>query len=238
MKSLVRVLPSLITFLCLSSFLSPQQTIDRLSAQMTTRQVQQGKSVTIKGELFYQRNGNMVTRFSYPKEVIILANKLGETRIYDPKANSVMRLQNAMFGTQTTQLAYFLTANTTDMGLNNIGFVQEKVSNNKGLLVTDWKPKTTDKKALIQRVRVVYNGTNPIYMHYADADQKIIRKVYYSGYQTIGSRPFPTSTTEITYEKGDSTVSKTTYANFQVNQQANSPYFNYTIPASAKIHQQ
>ncbi|WP_234733028.1 LolA family protein [Tellurirhabdus bombi] len=237
MKSLVRALPSLITFICLSSFLSPLQTIDRLSAQMTTRQVQQGKSVTIKGELFYQRNGNMITHFSYPKEVIILANKLGETRIYDPKANAVMRFQNAMFGTQTTQLAYFLTGSTADMGLNNIGFVQEKVSNNKGLLVTDWKPKVADKKTLIQRVRVVYNGTNPIYMHYTDANQKIIRKVYYSGYQTVGERPFPTSTTEIMYEKGDSTVSKTTYSNFQVNQQANSSYFNYTIPASAKIQQ-
>ncbi|WP_266364548.1 LolA family protein [Tellurirhabdus rosea] len=232
---LVKGIFSTILFFSLSSFFSPSQTIERLAVQLTTRQVAQGKSVTIRGELFYQRSGDLVTHFTYPKEMVILANKFGETRIYDPKANAVMRVQNAMFGTQTTQLSYFLSGATADMGLSQIGFVQKKTSTAKGLLVTDWKPKTADKKALIQRVRVVYNGLNPIYMHYTDGGGKVIRKVYYSGYQNLGARPFPTATTEIMYDKGDSTVSKTTYTDFRLNQQANSPYFTYRIPANAQV---
>jgi len=216
---------------------APQQSVEKLSARMTSRQVQQGKSVTIQGEVFYQRNGNLLTRFSFPKELIILSNKLGETRIYDPKQNSVMRIQNALFSTQTTQLAYFLNGSTADMGLTSIGYVQDRAGNERNLYVTEWKLKQADKKALIQRVKVVYNGTSPIYMHYTDAAGKVLRKVYYSGYQTIGDRPFPTQTTEIVYDKGDSTVSRTSYTDFRVNQQASSQYFSFTIPANANVQQ-
>lgn len=224
--------------LCLvgsGGFLFPVQTIDRLTARMTSRQVSQGKSVTLRGELFYQRNGNMLTRLTYPKELIILANRLGETRVYDPGQNTVILYQNPLFSTQTTQLAVFLTGNATDMGLTHIGYVQKKTSYAKNLFVTDWALKQPDKKALIQRVRLVYSGSDPIYMHYTDGNDRILRKVFYANYQTIGARRFPTSTTDIVYEKGDSSVTKTTYGDFRLNQQAQSPYFQYGIPANAKI---
>ncbi len=209
--------------------------IERLSASVTTRQVQQGKSVTIRGEVYYQRNGNMVTHFSFPKEVVILANKLGETRIYDPRVNEVVRSQNAAFSTQTTQLVFFLTGATTDMGLIQLGFVPDKTTNQGKRLITEWKLKATDKKQLIQRVKIVYEQATPIYMHYADGAGQIVRKVFYSNYLPIEGRPFPATTTEIIYQDRDSTVSRTTYGNFQLNGQATSPYFDYTIPANAKI---
>lgn len=215
----------------------PHQTIERLSATITTRQVQQGKSVTIRGEVYYQRNGNMVTHFSFPREVVIMANKLGETRIYDPRRNTVIRYQNETFSTQTTQLAFFLNGTTADMGLIQLGFVQDKTSSNGKLLVTDWRLKTPNQKALIQRVRIVYDRANPIYMHYADGAGTIIRKVFYYGYQPIEGHPFPATTTEIMYQGRDSTVSKTVYTDFRLNAAATSPYFEYTIPANAKIDQ-
>lgn len=223
---------SLLLSSCL--FLSPQ-TIERLSATVTTRQVQQGKSVTVRGEVFYQQNGNMVTHFTFPREVVILANKLGETRIYDPRQNTVIRTQNEAFSTQTTQLAFFLNGTTSDMGLIQLGFVQDKTNNTGKLLVTEWRLKTPDKKSPIQRVKIVYDRANPIYMHYADGAGKLIRKVFYYGYQPIEGRPFPATTTEIVYQERDSTVSKTVYADFRLNGAATSPYFEYTIPASAKV---
>ncbi len=216
-----------------SLFISPQA-IERLSATVTTRQVQQGKSVTVRGEVFYQQNGNMVTHFTFPREVVILANKLGETRIYDPRRNTVIRTQNEAFSTQTTQLAFFLNGTTSDMGLIQLGFVQDKTSNTGKLLVVEWRLKTPDKKNPVQRVKIVYDRANPIYMHYADGAGKLIRKVFYYGYQPIEGRPFPATTTEIVYQERDSTVSKTVYADFRLNGAATSPYFEYTIPASAK----
>lgn len=213
--------------------LSPQ-TIDRLSATITTRQVQQGKSVTVRGEMFYQSNGNMVTHFTFPHEVVILANKLGETRIYDPRRNAVIRYQSESFSTQTTQLAFFLNGTTSDMGLIRLGFVQDKTTSTGKLLITEWRLKTPNEKAPIQKVRIVYDRANPIYMHYANGAGNIIRKVFYYGYQPIEGRPFPATTTEIIYQDKDSTVSKTVYADFRLNGAANSPYFDYSIPASAK----
>lgn len=210
-------------------------TLDRLSAQMTTRQVQKGKSVTIRGEVFYQRNGNMVTHFTFPQEVVILANKLGETRIYDPSRNAVLRYQNGSFSTSTTQLAYFLNGATADMGLIQIGFVQDRTYNTGKLLVTEWRQKTPDKKNPVQRVKVVFDKANPIYMHYEDGAKKIIRKVFYYNYQPLDGRPFPAATTEIVYDGADSTVAKTTYAGFKINREATSPYFEYTIPANARV---
>ena len=210
-------------------------TINRLSATVTTRQVQQGKSVTIRGEVFYQRNGDMLTHFTFPREVIILANKLGETSLYDPSRNSVMYYQNKAFSTQTSQLAFFLNGTTSDMGLIQLGYVQAKTSNTGKLLVTEWQLKTPDKKAAVQRVKIVYSGANPIYMHYTDGGGTVIRKVFFYGYQFIDNRPFPATTTEIVYQDRDSTVSKTAYTDIRLNTVANSPYFEYKIPANAKI---
>lgn len=223
------------SILLLSSFLSAPQIIERFSATITTRQVQQGKSVTVKGEVFYQRNGSMVTRFVSPREVVILANKLGETRIYDPNRNTVIRYQNAAYSSQTTQLAFFLNGMTSDMGLLQLGFVQDKTMYDaKNRLVTEWKPKTTKSDGVVRRVKLVFSQGNPIYMHYLDGAGKIFRKVFYYNYQLVENRPFPTTTTEILYSKGDSTVSKTAYSDIRLNQVAQSPYFNFSIPSTAK----
>jgi outer membrane lipoprotein-sorting protein len=229
----------ILSLLIVSSLLfAAPASIDRLSASVTTRQLQQGKSVTIRGDVFYQRNGNMVTHFSFPKEVVILANKLGETRIYDPRRNEVVRAQNEAYSTQTTQLSFFLTGATSDMGLIRLGFVQDKTVSQGKRLVTEWRLKNADKKKPIQRVKIVYEQALPIYMHYADGAGRIVRKVFYYNYQPIEGRPFPNTTTEILYQDQDrdSTISKTTYGNFLLNGQATSPYFEYTIPANAKTH--
>jgi outer membrane lipoprotein-sorting protein len=211
--------------------------IEKISASMESRQVQQGKSVTLRGEIYYQRNGNMVTHFVYPREYMIIANKLGETKIYDPSHNTVLQYQNFLFSTQSTQFYYFFTGKIADMGLTHSGYVQDKTYYDGSLLVTEWKLKTPNKKVAIQRIRVVYDGQRPVYMHYEEAGGKLLRKVYYYNYRILDAYSFPSTTTEIVYEKGDSVVSKTNYKDFKVNEQTSGPYFNYTIPANAKIEQ-
>jgi len=212
-------------------------TIERVSADMTIRQVQQGKSVTLRGSLYYQRNGNLVTHFVYPKEYMIVANKLGETKLYDPVKNTVVAYQNFLFSTQSSQFYYFFSGKVSDMGLTRIGYVQDKTYNEAGMLVTEWRLKTPDKKAAIQRIKIVYDGQRPVYMHYEEAGGRVFRKVFYYNYQMLDTYYFPTTTTEILYDKGDSVVSKTNYTDFKLNENTAAGWFNYTIPRNAKIEQ-
>jgi outer membrane lipoprotein-sorting protein len=212
-------------------------TIERISADMTIRQVQQGKSVTLRGSLYYQRNGNLVTHFVYPKEYMIVANRLGETKLYDPAKNTVVQYQNFLFSTQSSQFYYFFSGKVSDMGLTRIGYVQDKTYNEAGMLVTEWKLKTPDKKAVIQRIKIVYEGQRPVYMHYEEAGGRVFRKVFYYNYQMLDTYYFPATTTEILYDKGDSVVSKTNYTDFKLNENTAAAWFNYAIPRNAKIEQ-
>ena len=225
----------LLCIIFLYSFLPFGGEIAKISANLVSRQVQNGKSVTIKGEIFYQRNGNLTTHFIYPKEYVMMGNNVGETKIYDPISNTVIKYQNQLLSTQSSQFYYFLSGKVSDMGLTAIGYVQEKTKYESGLMMSDWKLKKPDAKALIQKVKLVFNNNKPVYMDYKDSKNKIIRKVYYYNYVALDNIEFPGTTTEIQYSGKDSTVSKTSYENFKTNEQANSSYFNFTIPANAKI---
>lgn len=221
-----------------SSFLVAPFLIDKVSATIVSKQVQSGKSVTIKGEVFYQHDGNMVTNFTFPRAYIVISNKLGEIKIYDPAKNTVLQYQNALFSSQTSQFYYFFSGKIADMGLTDVGYVQEKTYPEKGVLVSLWKLKTPDKKAVIQKIKLVYQGQKPVYMHYEDGSGKIIRKIYYYNYTLVENNAFPFTTTEIVYGEGDSTVTKTQFSDFKINHDATSQYFNFKIPSNAKIEKQ
>ena len=218
-----------------SFFTAPAAPIEKISASIISRQVQSGQSVTVKGEICYQRNGNMITHFTYPKQYFVVSNKQGEVKLYDPSRNTVLLYQNFLFSTQSSQFYYFFSGKIADMGLGEIGYMQEKIYPEKNLMVSLWKLKVPDKKVQIQRVRLVYQRQQPVYMHYEDVNNRIIRKVYYSNYTHMENYAFPNTTTEIAYGEGDSTVSKTSYFDFKFNLQASSQYFNFRIPDNAKI---
>lgn len=227
----------ILVFGCLGicSFMPFGKEISKVSATLISRQVQNGKSVTLKGEIYYQRNGNLTTHFTYPKEYVMMANSLGETKIYDPTSNTVSKYQNQLFSTQSSQFYYFLSGKISDMGLTNIGYVQDKTRFEKGLTISEWKLKKEDPKALIQKVKLVFSNNKPVYMDYKNKDNKIIRKVFYYNYTILENIEFPGTTTEIQYEGKDSSVSKTSYESFKTNEQAVSNYFNFVIPSNAKI---
>jgi outer membrane lipoprotein-sorting protein len=223
-----------IIFISATSFYLHPSSIDKISASILIRQVESGKSVTIKGEVFYRQNGNLVTHFTYPHEYVLMANNFGEIKIYDPFKNTVIQFQNFLFSTQSSQFYYFFTGKTYDMGLTNIGYVQEKTEYENNLRVTEWKLKVPDKKALIQKVKLVFENQRPIYMDYQNLQDKIIRKVFYYNYTQLENFEFPAATTDIIYNDKDSTVSKTLYSDFKINNETTSAYFNYSIPENAK----
>ena len=229
----IKFVVSIIGIVILTSS-KPVGTFEKLSASFISRQVQQGKSATVKGELYYQNNGNLTSHFNVPKEYVLIANKLGESKVYDPAENTVMLFQNLMYSTQSSQFAYFFSGKKSDMGLSNFGYIQEKTYFDGKLYVSEWKLKKQEPKSLIQKVKLVLDQQKPIYMDYKDKTGKIIRKVFYYNYQKLMNFDFPTTTTEIIYEGKDSTVSKTTYDNFKINEEAKSKYFNFIIPTNAK----
>ncbi|RXK81469.1 LolA family protein [Filimonas effusa] len=233
MKNLLRLSVAAIAVTFLASF--APYSFDKLYAEMETRQLKAGKYVTIKGEVCYSSSGDMITHYSLPRNYVLVSNKQGEVKLYEPAANTVILSQNTMFSSQTSLFYYFLSGKAADMGLTEMGYVQDKVYRDKEMLVSEWRLKKPAKKELVQKIKLVHKDQNPVYMHYQDAGGAIIRKVYYYGYTTLDHISFPATSTDITFQGKDSSVSKTVFHNFKMNQQANSPYFNFQIPANAKI---
>ncbi|BAV04259.1 hypothetical protein FLA_0240 [Filimonas lacunae] len=226
---------ALLVIVVLPAFKPASYVIDRIYAELETRQLKGDKYVTFKGEICYDGNGDMTMHYSHPRNYVLLSNKTGEVKMYDPGANTVALTQSTLFSSHTSQFYYFCAGKMADMGLSELGYVQEKVYAEKDLIISLWKPKAPDKKKQVQQVKLVHQNGNPIYMHYQNGAGAIIRKVYYYAFTTLEDMSFPSTTTEIAYEGKDSAVTKTVYRNFKLNQQANSPYFTYKIPANAKI---
>ncbi len=78
----------------LMSFI-PSGNVEKLSLDMTARTLYKGKSITVKGELFYKvQGGLMVTRVISPLEQIVFANATGEFKSYDVKSNAYLICRN------------------------------------------------------------------------------------------------------------------------------------------------
>jgi hypothetical protein len=230
----------ILLILCPSFFYcstAQQGMIKKLMAKMVSRQVKDGVSGMIKGDIFYDyTSSKMITHFTYPLEYVMIANNKGELSIHNPHDNKVVMQQNFAYSTESSQLYYFLSHQMADMGLKKMNYSIQKTSIEKDLIITEWKCNIQAKKGDIEKIKLVHRNQNPIYMSYIDTKGKILRKVFYSSYQAIGNVYFPTSTTEIVYDdKKDSTINKIIYSDLVVNEQANSPYFNYKIPTDAII---
>ena len=201
---------------------------------MVTRKAEKGKTSSVKADMYYQTTGDLVTHFVSPVEYILINNSKGDLKMYDPKKNTVLQQSNLMYSTQSTHFYYFLQNRQSDMGLKAIGFKLNDTKMEKGLLVTEWLP-PMDAVASLSKVKLVHEGQEPIFMSYIGTNGKPVKNIYYYKYQQLGSVNFPTAVTSINYfTKGDSTIEKTTYSDFKLNEAANSSYFTFKVPANAK----
>jgi len=225
----------LLSLLCLS-FIVRSPFIERIYAKVESRQVQRGKLITTRSEVCYDRNGDMVTHFISPTDYVIVSNKHGEVKMYDPAKNTVISQQNNSYSTQTSQFYYFLSGKSTDMGLTDFGFIPTETYPERNYIVSIWKLKVPDPQVAVQEIKLVHQNQNPIYIDYKDGKGFILRKVFYYGYIQLNHLSFPSTATEIIYNTTtkDSTIVKTVYSDFKLNNEAKSPYFGYKIPANAK----
>lgn len=209
--------------------------IQKLTAAITTKQVNKGKSTTVKANLYYTTGGKLVTHFTQPREYVLLTNSKGEYKIYDPQTNTVEQNQNEAFSTDITYFGHFLNNRTTDMGLRNLGFTLYNTRFETNATVTEWKPMLVDGDTPVV-VELVHENNIPIFLGYKELSGKYLRKVFFYNYQKVQQANLPATITDINYfANGDSIVSRTQYANILVNEQAKGSYFDFQIPANAKL---
>ena len=206
----------------------------KVSAEVEVKRVHNGQSVTIRKEIFYNANGKMVVRFVYPEEYFFVTNHFGEARIYLPKADEVMLINDKTMSSESELIYYFLNNKTDDLGLKDQGFSLADTRTEKDAVVRSYISK--DPKSNVSKIEMVHENHLPIYCAYFDTKNRIIRKIYYSEYRQWSLAAFPSRITEIAYPAAnDSVVSRMLYYNVKTDRQAMSPYFDYTIPSHAKL---
>ena len=214
-----------------SPFLPAQS---KVSAEVEVKRVHKGQTVTIRKEVFYNSNGKMVVRFVYPEEYFLVTNYFGEARIYLPKVNEVMLINDKAMSSESELIYYFLNNKMDDLGLKDQGFFLSDTRTEQDVVVRTYIPQAP--KSNVSKIEMAYENHLPIYCAYFDTKNRIIRKIYYSEYQQWSLAAFPSRITEITYPAvHDSVVSRMLYYNVKTDRQAISPYFDYTIPPNAKI---
>lgn len=202
------------------------------------KSLQGGKSVSLKGELYYVNSGNkMITHFSYPFEQLVFTNNLGQFKSYDVKKNSIIQDENKNYSSQLSYIYSFMSGKTQDMGLKTLGYKLKESKVEGKIIKSTWEQETPMQGA--SKVVLVHQNRLPIYMCFYNAKEKPEQKVYYSDFKTIGNIVFPMVITEFQYlPKGDSLITKKIYSNLRMNNDVNETYINYKIPDNAKVIEQ
>ncbi len=207
---------------------------NRLSADVTARQVHKGKSMRVEKQVFYSANGNLVVHYTYPQEYFLVTNRLGETSVYQPKAGEVMQMNDRSVTSETELLSLFMSPSYADLGLTKLGFVLAKVEKEGADKVMTYTPTHIDDKAFSRAVVVLRDG-NPIYCAFYDQSGSMVKKTYYSHYVELPVMTFPTMVTQISYDgKGDSIIRREEYRNIRTKDFPADALFDYKVPANAR----
>lgn len=225
-----------IAFVCAFCLSFQNLNVSKVQATVETKSVENGKSIKILYDIFYQSSGDCISHYTKPLEKYVLTNKFGEVKIYDPTNLTVITQQDKQYSSQTSMLYYFLNGKQKEMGLPDFGYSIKSTKVDKGNIITEWEQQTPQLQNLVSKIKLVHKDSKPIYMEYKNAQEQVLRKVYYYSYNFIGKANFPFVTTDITFnlKSKDSTVTKTTYGNIKINEQANGSDFNFKIPNNAK----
>ena len=223
------------TILILLIFLAPVlRAQNKLSADVEIKRVNQGKSITIRKKIYYDSNGKLIVYFFYPEEYYLVTNNFGEAKVYHPKTNEVMIINDSFMSSEIEPIYYFLTNKFEDFGLKSLGFSLSDTRTDKNVVIRTYTP--NDPKLNIAKIEMVYENHLPVYCAYYDSKNRVTQKIYYSDYQQLPFTVFPGRITEISYFAGnDSVVSRMLYSNVKVNREAVISNFDFSIPANAKV---
>lgn len=226
-------LSNIVLFILIAVSASAQH--DRfLSLKQQTEVLENRKKSSNTIELYYDRQRLLLTKhYTSPDELLTMANQLGELTLYYPQRNEVLYRQAEGYASKRSLLYYFTNNLTDDLGLADEGFTLTSRNYEGNLLVSEWSAPASMQ--LIDRVKMVFEGANPVYAEYLTSKGKVTKKIYYTRYADFNSFRMPMRITEITYrEKGDSIINRTLFSNVQLSDEAHSEFFNFKIPENAK----
>ncbi|HKM94918.1 MAG TPA: hypothetical protein VJY41_14810 [Prolixibacteraceae bacterium] len=205
-----------------------------ISLKQKTELVEHGKKISSSMDLFFDKSKLTVAKvITSPDLIYIFTNRLGETKIYYPETNQVSYMQSEGMSSKNEMIYYFAHNLTDQLGLADEGFSLASRSYENQYLVTVWNAPV--EMNLIDRVKMVFDGANPIYAEYISRKEKIIKKIYYSQYNDYISFRLPLRITEIAFsESGDSTIKRTIFSNLKVLPSPNSEFFDFQIPDNAE----
>lgn len=203
----------------------------RLSVDEKSVQVASGKKMTTERSICLHPDGRMIVEQHKPKHLITLTNQKGEMRLYDPSINEVAIVSDKELASSRETIAIFASGGYVDMGLPMYGYNQSSIRSEDGLLIKTFSPQSSLTTAMVE---VVFQNHLPICMIYYNAKGEAMRKLYFSQYQ-YERLPIPMRITEIEYTaKRDSLVTLSTYSNLLFDSEAQSPLFDFQVPADAK----
>jgi hypothetical protein len=206
---------------------------NKVSFDVEVKQVNKGKSVTVRKEIYLNTNGNMVVRFIHPNEYYVITNTFGEARVYHPKTNEVMLINDKFLSSESESIYYFITNRIDDLGLRSLGFTLVSTRVEGNVIIRTYTPNKSNSN--LSKVEIVHENHLPIYCAYYDTRNRMIEKLYYSDYQKLSFAAFPKRITGISYPTAnDSIISRTLFTNVKSGKDAISSYFNFAIPANAK----
>ena len=219
--------------LILLSLLLPTLAIaqQRLSVDVQTVTVAQGKKVTATKSLYLNPDGRLVSVTHRPHHIITLTNALGEMRIYNPKDNTVVVTDNKEMASSKETVSMFASGRFVDMDLPMYGYKQTDIRQDGALTIKTFEPQA--KTQGIIKVELVFERHLPVCMIYYGPKGNAIRKVYFSRYE-LGRVPMPMRITEVEYTSPtDSLIMLSTYSNLTIGADAQSEMFDFEIPANA-----
>ena len=226
-----------ISFLFLS-FLSFQlfsQDFENVQIDAEIKKAANGNMQVMKMTTYYNADGKMVTMYSQPDNIVIINNEKGNVTIYDRNNNSLVQSDNAMYSTRTNELYYFLQNESDDMGLSEMGFQVKNTLFEDGFIVTNWVG-PEEAQAYFSNIKLVHSNYNPIYIEYTDAENNIVKKMYFSKYQNFNYIDIPTAITSIDFKTPtDSIVTRFTYEQIYFNRSETTDKLNFEVPANAKL---
>ena len=222
--------------LAFSSYKLQQQKLDKISLDLISKTLYQGKSVSLKSEVFYKSVGaTMVTHFTSPKEKIVITNGNGEYKEYDFKNNTVTLLQGIDLSSKNSLFYSFLSGSIGDMGLKSLGYKLANTKVEQKMVITTWVPEG-ENSVKTKKAEIVHENYLPIYLAFYDINDKPMHKSFYSNFQQVGSVKMPFTITEFEYlSPTDSVITKRIYSNLKTNAQVDDNYLNYKVPANAQV---
>src|ERR1035437_7301533 len=128
-----------VSFLILCLGFKTPVPLQKVSLTMNIKSLHKGKLIITEAEVFYKSLGGLiVTHFTKPFENITISNSRGEMKMYDPKENTIVQIQNPNFSSQNSIFYAFFNNLTQDMGLKKMGYNLSKTNVEGNYLVTTW----------------------------------------------------------------------------------------------------